>query len=90
MIKKHLDLTSGRDKGRIWRLARKDQPRKPITDFTKLDNARIIEQLSSDVSSQRILASQALIERFSVGKIDAATIASIEKNATLLCESRRR
>jgi putative membrane-bound dehydrogenase-like protein len=82
MIKKHLDLTSGRDKGRIWRLARKDQPRRPLTDFSKLDNARVIEQLSADVSSQRILASQALIERFSLGKIDAATVASIEKNAT--------
>lgn len=82
MIKKHLDLTSGRDKGRVWRLARKDQPRRPLTDFTKLDNVHVIEQLSADVSSQRILASQALIERFSLGKIDAATIASIEKNAT--------
>lgn len=82
MIKKHLDLTSGRDKGRIWRLARKDQPWKPLTDFTKLDHARVIEQLSADVSSQRILASQALIERYSLGKIDAATIAAIEKTAS--------
>ena len=42
MIKKHLDLTSGRDRGRIWRLASPHTPRLASEDLTQLDNAALV------------------------------------------------
>ena len=66
MIKKHLDLTSGRDKGRIWRLKPNDlsqrlsQPSKTIAQCT---NQELVQRLTSAIAWQRRAASQALIER---------------------------
>lgn len=66
MIKKHLDLTSGRDRGRIWRLKPNDltkrmtPPQKWIGDCT---NQELVERLSSPIAWQRKSASQELVER---------------------------
>ncbi len=66
MIKKHLDLTSGRDKGRIWRLkphghAEKfPQPTKWIADCS---NRELVDRLTSPLSWQRLSASQQILER---------------------------
>jgi putative membrane-bound dehydrogenase-like protein len=66
MIKKHLDLTSGRELGRIWRLA-------PVTlkptdgernvDLSELDSSALIERLGHAIPWQRLMASQILLER---------------------------
>ncbi len=66
MIKKHLDLTSGRDRGRIWRL-------KPTANSAALPpadkvpaactNAELVTRLTSPIAWQRRMASQLLIER---------------------------
>ena len=66
MIKKHLDLTSGRDRGRIWRLkpidlsTRMASPQKWIADCT---NQELVMRLASPIAWQRRSASQELIER---------------------------
>ncbi len=66
MIKKHLDLTSGRDRGRIWRL----KPRglserfpKPEKWIHHCSNSELVDRLSSPIAWQRLAASQALVER---------------------------
>ncbi len=66
MIKKHLDLTSGRDRGRIWRLKPNDlttrmaPPKKWIFDCT---NQELVARLASPIAWQRRSASQELVER---------------------------
>ena len=65
MIKKHLDLTSGRDKGRIWRLKRNEssgtsRAQKPISDCS---NEELVARLASPIAWQRRAASQSLVER---------------------------
>ncbi len=66
MIKKHLDLTSGRDRGRIWRLKPNDLAermppvKKTIADCT---NQELVERLANPISWQRRAASQELVER---------------------------
>lgn len=67
VIKRHLDLTSGNDRGRIWRVA-------PTTETTitaqrqtglpgKLTNKELAKLLHHPVAWQRRMASQLLIER---------------------------
>ncbi len=66
MIKKHLDLTSGRDKGRIWRLKPKDLAQRlpvPSKSIAECTNRELVERLSSVIAWQRRAASQALVER---------------------------
>ncbi len=71
-IKKHLDLTSGTDRGRIWRVSPvSEAPAKPALASTttmdvtpaNLDSSGLVERLSSPIAWQRLMASQLLIER---------------------------
>lgn len=66
MIKKHLDLTSGRDRGRIWRLKPNDlAKRMPATtkQIAECSNKELVERLASPIAWQRRSASQELVER---------------------------
>lgn len=63
-IKKHLDLTSGRDRGRIWRLVREDWKRTPPTDLSKLSTDELISCLGNENGWTRTTASRLLYERF--------------------------
>ncbi|MGN6544064.1 MAG: PVC-type heme-binding CxxCH protein [Aureliella sp.] len=80
VIKKHLDLTSGRDRGRIWRLVPTT-----ATTVTKPNETTVPEVLSSaelaaflhhPVTWQRRMASQLLIERR-----DASAVPALENAA---------
>lgn len=72
MIKRHLDLTSGRDMGRIWRLI----PIEPAisgepTDGSnvapaELTSSELVQRLSHPVAWQRRMASQLLVERHAI------------------------
>ena len=62
-IKKHLDLTSGRDRGRIWRLVKEDFKRVPPRDLGKLTTPELITCLSDPNGWTRITASRLLYER---------------------------
>jgi putative membrane-bound dehydrogenase-like protein len=64
VIKRHLDLTSGNDRGRIWRVvpeAAATQSR--LTAPATLDNAGLVQRLASPIAWQRRMASQLLVER---------------------------
>ncbi|MDZ4851994.1 MAG: PVC-type heme-binding CxxCH protein [Pirellulaceae bacterium] len=71
MIKKHLDLTSGSDRGRIWRVSRIqseadaaiENKRASESAIAALGNVAMVERLSSSIEWQRRMASQLLIER---------------------------
>lgn len=63
MIKKHLDLTSGRDRGRIWKLTPKSVPPRAVTKPASLTSAELVANLAHPVAWQRRMASQLLIER---------------------------
>jgi putative membrane-bound dehydrogenase-like protein len=81
MIKKHLDLTSGRDKGRIWRLSRKDRSAQTIPNLSAVKDRQLIERLSSKIGCERLLASQTLSERFALRSLEAKTVDLIEETA---------
>jgi putative membrane-bound dehydrogenase-like protein len=71
MIKKHLDLTSGRDRGRIWRLtpkiAGKAQASSRQVQALCRDD-QLVDLLSSPIHWQRRMASQLIVERMAKGE----------------------
>ena len=64
-IKKHLDLTAGRDRGRIWRIASNSSrlPKLGFVDMTQMKEMKLIEELASPIAWRRRTASQLLVER---------------------------
>ncbi len=67
VIKKHLDLTSGRDRGRIWRLVPEKSSVVTSAKNTELPGkksvAELVRLLGSPIAWQRRTASQLLVER---------------------------
>lgn len=67
VIKKHLDLTSGRDRGRIWRLVPEKSSVVTSAKDTKLpgklSSVELVQLLDSPIAWQRRTASQLLVER---------------------------
>ncbi len=67
VIKKHLDLTSGSDRGRIWRLVPEKSSVVTTAKATrlpgKMSTAELVSLLDSPIAWQRRTASQLLIER---------------------------
>lgn len=64
IIKKHLDLTSGRDRGRIYRIAPKDfKQSEPLRPLDKLKSSALVELLSHPNGWHRDSATRLLIER---------------------------
>ncbi len=71
VIKRHLDLTSGNDRGRIWRVVPvAQQNRKVDWSLAYLSNLELTRKLDHPVAWQRRMASQLLVERNST---DVAT-----------------
>jgi putative membrane-bound dehydrogenase-like protein len=81
MIKKHLDLTSGRDKGRIWRLSPKSMALQPISNMAAMSDEQLVERLNSSVAYQRLMASQTLTERFASKQLHGNTFDLLQKSA---------
>ena len=75
IIKKHLDLTSGRDRGRIWRLVPEKSAVVTAAKDTKLPgrftSAELVKQLDSPIAWQRRMASQLLVERGEKSAVNA-------------------
>ncbi len=62
-IKKHLDLTSGRDRGRIYRLAPNNFERRPPSDMSAWPTQALVAALAHDNAWHRETASRLLFER---------------------------
>ncbi len=84
MIKQHLDLTSGRDRGRIWRL----KPTvlaatQPATAKVPADcsDAELIVRLTHPIAWQRRLASQLLVERDAKSQSTALQSTALQSTA---------
>lgn len=75
-IKKHLDLTSGRDRGRIYRILPDDfkQPRRPL--LGEAETAELVAALAHPNGWHRRAASRLLYQRQ-----DSAAVAPLEKLA---------
>ncbi|MBX3420705.1 MAG: c-type cytochrome [Pirellulaceae bacterium] len=70
VIKKHLDLTSGRDRGRIWRITNAATPHTPYPNLTALNDQGLVERLQSEIAWQRLMASQLIVERHKLQRLD--------------------
>ncbi len=87
MIKKHLDLTSGRNRGRIWRVRPSNAPSREIVNLQVLKNAELVQRLASPVLWQRLMAHQLLIERQAADvqtQLDQVVLHSPDAQARLL------
>lgn len=64
-IKKHLDLTSGRDRGRLWRVApvRGEWTRRANVDVGRLGMSELVEMLEHENGWHRDTASRLIYER---------------------------
>lgn len=77
VIKQHLDLTSGRDRGRIYRLSRIGS--KPVNAFGSLADLppeRLCGELASSISWRRLMASQ-LILQWASGPVEPAGLRNV-------------
>lgn len=70
MIKQHLDLNSGNDRGRIWRVVRSGTGRGPKTTPAERTNSELIQSLDHEIAWQRRTAAQLLAERGAMDAID--------------------
>jgi putative membrane-bound dehydrogenase-like protein len=75
-IKKHLDLTSGRDRGRIYRIVPNDFRARPPARLSKMSTEELIAQLESRNGWTRDTASRLVYERQ-----DRAAIGPLERLA---------
>jgi putative membrane-bound dehydrogenase-like protein len=63
MIKKHLDLTSGRDRGRIWRVVPDGYKRPPAPKLSKASTEELVKLLEHQNGWHRDAASRLLYQR---------------------------
>ncbi|WP_158265375.1 PVC-type heme-binding CxxCH protein [Blastopirellula marina] len=63
MIKKHLDLTSGRDRGRIYRVVGDDFQRKPIPKLSQFKTTDLVAMLDHPNAWHRETAARLIYER---------------------------
>lgn len=63
VIKKHLDLTSGRDRGRIYRVVRESFRQPPIPRLNRLSTPELVSTLTFENGWHRDTASRLLYER---------------------------
>lgn len=71
VIKKHLDLTSGNDRGRIWRIAPKGFESGAVDRLADLDSVALVPYLSHRNAWQRETAARLLWERRDVSAADS-------------------
>ena len=63
MIKKHLDLTAGRDRGRIYRIAPKQYQYRPTPNLRTAETTRLVDLLDHPNAWHRETAARLLYER---------------------------
>ncbi len=63
MIKKHLDLTHGRDRGRVYRVVPSDYQQRPLPQLGQATTAQLVELLAHSNAWQRETAARLLYER---------------------------
>lgn len=64
VIKRHLDLTSGRDRGRIWRIVPTSLPQPAaVPAMTSASTSELVAGLDDTIRWRRNMASQLLVER---------------------------
>lgn len=63
MIKKHLDLTSGRDRGRIYRITASDYQRQPTPRMSQMPTKELVELLNHPNAWHRETAARLIYER---------------------------
>lgn len=71
VIKKHLDLTSGSDRGRIYRIAAKGAERRPTPRLGDMASAELVPLLAHDNAWHRETASRLLYTRQDASVADA-------------------
>lgn len=76
-IKQHLDLTSGREQGRIYRIVPDDFRPRPVIRMSQLKSAELVPLLAHVNAWQRETAAQLLFERQ-----DKSVVAALEKMVT--------
>ncbi len=69
-IKAFLDMYSGFDRGRIYRLVSPGMQRRPVTSFGRLNDAEIVQQLASSNGWNRDTAQRLIWERQDVAFVD--------------------
>ncbi|MBC7968401.1 MAG: alpha/beta fold hydrolase [Fuerstia sp.] len=69
-IKKHLDLTSGRDRGRLYRIAPLGWKPRPVPHLSKATTAELVALLEHPNSWHRDTASRLIFERQDASAVD--------------------
>ena len=70
-IKKHLDLTSGKDRGRIYKLVHEKGTRRDLPQLGRATNAELVAHLADPSAWSRETAQRLLIERRALDAVPA-------------------
>jgi len=84
-IKQHLDLTSGRDRGRLYRVVPQGVELRGPVDLSRLENVELVRRLEHPNGWHRETAHRLLVERGMAG--GAGIVDGIADAARKLCES---
>jgi putative membrane-bound dehydrogenase-like protein len=82
-----LDLRSGSDKGRIWRVRRSNASPEPLPDLASLSTAKLVEQLESSNGAIRDLTRELLVWRNDASAVPALKKLAISQQAQSVRES---
>ena len=82
-IKKHLDLYSGNDRGRIWRVVRKDFRAPSMASLSKLGLQELVDKLQSTDGWTRDTAMRLLLERREPGTEDLVAKVALGEQFTV-------
>ncbi len=77
-----LHVRAGADHGRIYRIVRRDQPPRPILNFSHATSAQLVAALESPNGTQRDLAMQQLIWHHSTQESDPQTVSQLQTLAS--------
>ncbi len=82
-IKKHLDLTSGRDRGRIYRLIAKDAPLRQQVSLHAASTLELVQTLAHDNAWHRETSARLLYERQDPAAVEPLRLLAGESSSPL-------
>lgn len=82
-IKRHLDLTSGRDRGRIYRIVPEDFEHRPAPRMAEYPTAKLVDALAHPNAWHRETAARLLFERQDKTAVDSLSKLAAESSSPL-------
>ena len=76
---RRINLRAGEDRGRIYRVRRKDFSPMPYEDFRQFSNGELLREIAGPNSARADLAQQIYIDRYNAGTVSVEELTGVQK-----------